>query len=171
MTTKVESSENSLTALPYVSGIQSKFRDWDVFEVLPKGWKIDNSCGSPLYGYDFCIDGKSILNGGKRGLVKTVRKGLPRIEYVKTEPEQKQKTIEVKENFIFPPKTVNTLARKKFEELLLREIRFDLMVCEIEGWDKKEYIKELRKLLNSINLSTNKKHNENATLDLFSDCH
>lgn len=167
---QIDNNTAKMDGLQYVSGIQSKFRDWDVYEVLPKGWKIDNSCGSPLHGYDFCTNCKSIINGGKRALVKTVRKGLPRIEYVKTEPEQKQKTIEVKENFIFPSKTVNTLARKKFEELLLREIRFDLMVCEIEGWDKKEYIKELRKLLNNINLSQTKK-NKSETLDLFSDCH
>ena len=53
----------------------SNYRDWEVYEVLPKGWKIDNSCGSPLHGYDFCTDGKSILNGGKRALVKSIRKG------------------------------------------------------------------------------------------------
>lgn len=33
---------------------------------------------------------------------------------------------------------------------------FDLMVCEIEGWDKKEYINELKKMLNSID-TPNKK--------------
>lgn len=53
-----------------------KYKDWDVFEVLPKGWKLDNSCGSPLHGYDFCTDGKSILNGGKRALVKSNKKGI-----------------------------------------------------------------------------------------------
>lgn len=42
------------------------------------------------------------------------------------------------------------------------------MVCEIEGWDKKEYIKELRKMLNSIDLSSNKKQTQQATMfDLF----
>ena len=53
---------------------------------------------------------------------------------------------------IFPSEAVNKLARLKFQEYILKEIRFDLMVCEIEKWDKKEYINELKQLLNSINL-------------------
>lgn len=56
------------------------------------------------------------------------------------------------ETDIFPTKTVNDLARLKFQEQMLKEIRFDLMVCEIEKWDKKEYINELKQLLNSIKL-------------------
>ncbi len=47
-----------------------KYKDWDVFEVLPKGWKVDNTCGSPLSGYDFCTNGISIIRGGKRALVR-----------------------------------------------------------------------------------------------------
>ena len=62
------------------------------------------------------------------------------------------------------------LARKKFQQHILKEILFDLMVCEIEGWDKKEYIKELRTLLNSIDLSESKKQSKNTTqLNLFSE--
>jgi hypothetical protein len=37
---------------------------------LPEGWIIDKYCGSPLYGFVFCTNGKSILNGGKRALVR-----------------------------------------------------------------------------------------------------
>ena len=135
-----------------------KYKDWDLLECLPKGWKIDNTCGSPLHGFDFCTDGKSILNGGKRALVRTIRKGTPRIEFIA--PTQENKVVEqVKEieDFIFPAKTVNTLARKKFQEQLLKEIHFDLMVCEIEGWDKKEYIREIKNLINSIDISKKRK--------------
>lgn len=74
----------------------NKYRDWDVLEVLPLGWKIDKSCGSPLSGYDFCTDGKSVLNGGKRALVKTIRKGTPRIEFI--EPIKETKIVEKKRN-------------------------------------------------------------------------
>lgn len=135
-----------------------KYKDWDLLECLPKDWKIDNTCGSPLHGFDFCTDGKSILNGGKRALVRTIRKGIPRIEFIA--PTQENKVVEqVKEieDFIFPAKTVNTLARKKFQEQLLKEIHFDLMVCEIEGWDKKEYIREIKNLINSIDISKKRK--------------
>lgn len=147
-----------------------KYKDWEVYEVLPIGWKVDNYCGSPLSGYDFCTNGKSILNGGKRALVKTIRKGTPRIEFIEPKKETKivDKKIEVKEDFIYPAKTVNTLARKKFQEHLLKEIMFDLMVCEIEGWDKKEYINELKKLLNGIDTSNKKKVNAKNLPDLFS---
>ena len=146
----------------------STFRQWEVYEVLPMGWKIDNSCGSPLHGFDFCTDGKSVLNGGKRALVRSIRKGKPRIEFVA--PIKEKKVVEqVKEieDFIFPAKTVNILARKKFQEHLLKEITFDLMVCEIEGWDKKEYINELKKLINSID--TSNKKNVKSLPNLFSD--
>jgi hypothetical protein len=47
-----------------------KYRDWDILEDLPEGWIIDKYCGSPLYGFVFCTNGKSILNGGKRALVR-----------------------------------------------------------------------------------------------------
>lgn len=47
-----------------------KYRDWDILETLPEGWAIDKYCGSPLYGFVFCTNGKSILNGGKRALVR-----------------------------------------------------------------------------------------------------
>ena len=146
-----------------------KYKDWDVYEVLPIGWKVDNSCGSPLNGFDFCINGKSILNGGKRALVRSIRKGTPRIEFV--EPIKQTKVvekIEPKDDFIYPAKNVNNLARLKFKEHLLKEIMFDLMVCEIERWDKKEYINEIKKLINSIDTSTKNKINVKSLPDLFS---
>ena len=148
--------------------IMPTYKDWELYEVLPAGWKIDKHCGSPLFGYDFCTDGKSIINGGKRGLVKTERKWLPTIQYVKIQQKEPLKVIS-KQSFVFPSKTVNMLARKKFQQHILKEILFDLMVCEIEGWDKKEYIKELKTLLNSIDLSSSKKQSKNLyKLDLFS---
>jgi hypothetical protein len=52
------------------SSITLKYRDWNILEDLPEGWIIDKYCGSPLYGFVFCTNGKSILNGGKRALVR-----------------------------------------------------------------------------------------------------
>ena len=52
------------------SGSNLKYRDWEILETLPEGWVIDKYCGSPLYGFVFCTNGKSILNGGKRALVR-----------------------------------------------------------------------------------------------------
>ena len=149
----------------------STFRDWEVYEALPKGWKIDMATGSPLHGFDFCTNGKSVLNGGKRALVRSIRKETPRIEFIEPVPKNlKNETIiaENDNNYIFHAKTVNDLARLKFKEHLLKEIMFDLMVCEIEGWDKKEYIKEIRNLINSIDLSNKKPKQQNTLMpDLF----
>ena len=148
----------------------SIFRGWEVYEALPLGWKIDKYTGSPLHGFDFCTNGKSILNGGKRALVRSIRKGTPRIQFVEPAPTTSKKETVVVDNdndYTFPAKTVNTLARKKFQEHLLKEITFDLMVCEIEGWNKKEYINELKKLINSIDTSNKKQNQKSLMPNLF----
>ena len=132
-----------------------KYRDWNILESLPDGWVIDNTAGSPAPNTVFITNGKSVLNGQKRALLKVNAK---RDVYIsKNEIKQVVEKQKATENIPFPAKTVNTLARKKFQELLLKEIHFDLMVCEIEGWNKTEYIKELQKLLNSIDVSKKKK--------------
>ena len=41
------------------------------------------------------------------------------------------------------------------------------MVCEVEGWDKKEYITELKTLINGINTKP-KKETVKIQNDLFS---
>ena len=76
--------------------------------------------------------------------------------------------LKKKEPYVFPSKKANELARLKFKEQILKEIMFDLMVCEVEGWDKKEYINEIKKLLNGINTSNKKKVNVKSPPDLFS---
>ena len=124
-----------------------KYRDWPLFDFLPDGWKIDKSAGSPLCGYAFCISG-SVLNGGKRALVrveKAVSECVPPKKISATIQQQEPKESQVIDaNYV---RTVNELARKKFEERMLRDISVDLMICEIEGWCKMEYIRELRRLL------------------------
>ena len=124
------------------------YRDWQLFDFLPDGWKIDKTAGSPLCGYEFCTDGKSILKGGKRALVRIVKAGREWVqteaitETIKNDGPKEEQVIDA--NYV---RTVNELARKKFEERMLRDIAVDLMICEIEGWCKMEYIRELRRLL------------------------
>lgn len=48
------------------------------------------------------------------------------------------------------PKLLNDLARHRMITRLYQDILMDLMVCEIEGWDKTEYIREIREAVNSI---------------------
>lgn len=45
-------------------------------------------------------------------------------------------------------KALNTLARHRMIERLYRDIFIDMTVCEIEGWDKMEYIKDLQEVIN-----------------------
>lgn len=47
-------------------------------------------------------------------------------------------------------KALNDLARHTAIVRILADIRVDLMICEIEGWDKTEYIKLLQEQINSL---------------------
>lgn len=49
-------------------------------------------------------------------------------------------------------KALNDLARHKAIVRLLADILIDLEICELEGWDKQEYINKLKELLDSIGL-------------------
>lgn len=45
-------------------------------------------------------------------------------------------------------RAVNDVARQQMILKLLADIRLDLTICELEGWDKKEYIRMLQDELN-----------------------
>lgn len=45
-------------------------------------------------------------------------------------------------------KAVNDAARHQMIRRLLADIRMDLQVCDVEGWDKREYIRMLQKEIN-----------------------
>ena len=47
-------------------------------------------------------------------------------------------------------KALNDLARHQMIVKLLADIRADLMICDIEGWDKKEYLDQIKSMLNQI---------------------
>lgn len=47
-------------------------------------------------------------------------------------------------------RALNELARLQIITRLENDILMDLQICEIEGWDKKEFINKLRVLLNSL---------------------
>lgn len=118
---------------------------WPMLNELPHGWQFDKTVGSPVHGYVFATDGKSVIHGQKRALVRASQKEQPPFKPVLL-PIKKR----IVETVPAPPKLVNDLARKRFELRLLADIRFDLSVCEIEGWSKTEYIDELCELLASI---------------------
>lgn len=133
-----------------------KYRDWPLFDDMPKGWKIDKTVGSPLAGYVFVTNGKSVLNGQIRALLR-VRKqqaelfaqDTPRIELKPVNTESRPKNPEYVIDAA-SARAVNELARERFKQRLLADILTDLMICEIEGWCKLEYINQMKALINSI---------------------
>jgi HD superfamily phosphodiesterase len=151
--------------------MENKYRYWDILEELPEGWVIDKTAGSPAPNTLFITNGKSAISGKqKRALLKIkIKKDIntPKNEMLSDCIIDNKEVLDKTETIIFPAKTVNDLARLKFKEQILKEIMFDLMVCEIEKWDKKEYINEIKKLLNKINISNKKKKNITMLPDLF----
>jgi hypothetical protein len=128
------------------------YKDWRLFDDMPTGWKLDKTCGSPLTGYQFINNGKSIFNGGKRALLRI--RQAPQVLLDAPDNPILRATISAapieKIDEPYPAKTVNELARQRFKMKLLSDIRCDLMVCELEGWGKMEYINEIRRLINNI---------------------
>ena len=47
-------------------------------------------------------------------------------------------------------KALNRLAREKMKYRLLADISLDLVICELEGWDKLEYLNELKDMINAL---------------------
>ncbi|MCO7155891.1 hypothetical protein [Bacteroides eggerthii] len=104
-----------------------------------------------MSGYDFYTNGKSILNGGIRILVKAP--GVPvdsmAVNHLPTR-ESVPKSKEFKEdpmNSRDVRQRINAFAREKFKVKLLQEIEFDLMVCKLEGWNMESYVCEIKGLM------------------------
>lgn len=129
------------------------YKDWRLYDVMPSGWVVDKTAGSPLFGYVFITNGKSVLNGGQRALlsIRTLPKE-PVSDYVASLPVvlpkgEKLEKQEINQGY---RKTLNDLARARFQQNLLNDILIDLKICEIEGWSKTDYINSLKELLASI---------------------
>lgn len=63
-------------------------------------------------------------------------------------------------NLELDKETRHALNRKAREELklkILADIRFDIEVCKIEGWDYLEYLHELKELIESLENGKGKK--------------
>ena len=52
-------------------------------------------------------------------------------------------------------KQYNRFARETMKYRLLRDIRVDLQICELEGWSKTEYLDELREMINQLGEKAN----------------
>ena len=91
-----------------------KYRYWNILETLPDGWVIDNTAGSPAPNTVFITNGKSVLKGQKRALLKIKPKrdiNAPKNEIVENHFVDANKMIEKTEIPIFPAKTVNDVKK------------------------------------------------------------
>lgn len=128
------------------------FNGWKLLNVMPDGWGYDKTAGSPLTGYEFITNGKSILSGKQeRALLLASHRNIntlpPHAKIVKKYSENHISEYSIPPEY---PKTVNDLARAKFKEKFLADILVDLMICEIEGWSKIEYIVDLQQLISGL---------------------
>ena len=131
------------------------YKGWPLLETLPDGWRIDATAGSPLHGYAFAINGESFLSPlRERALVRTInpQRHLPLVEPRKIKEDSGEAPRPSPPAEIDPiyARTANELARKKFTEKILLDVLVDLTICEIEGWNKLEYLDELKSLINGI---------------------
>ena len=55
-----------------------RYRYWDILDELPEGWSVDKTAGAPAPNTVFITNGKSVLNGQERALLKinTKKEGL-----------------------------------------------------------------------------------------------
>ena len=119
--------------------------DWPILDEMPEGWRIDKTVGSPVAGCVFITDGKSVIHGQKRALLRQVKKIPKPVQYAPLKAEEVKDVVEAS------PEAVNRIARERMKLKLLADIRVDLEICAIEGWCKKTYIRELKHLIDSIN--------------------
>lgn len=47
-------------------------------------------------------------------------------------------------------RAMQLVAREEMKRKIYADILTDMMICEIEGWDRLEYIKELQDMFNSL---------------------
>lgn len=128
--------------------------NWELYDKPPEGFSIDKHTGSPLTGYDFYTNGKSVLNGGVRILVKSLNVHVNNIAdnhypVKRNTPNNKEPKQDPMINRNVRQR-VNVFARERFKVKLLQEIEFDLMVCQLEGWSMESYVNELKQLIDDV---------------------
>ncbi len=132
----------------------NKYMGWVLYDEPSEGFSIDRHTGSPLSGYDFYTNGRSILNGGIRILVKA--SGAPVDSMTANHPPARESVPKGKEPKEGPMisrevrQRVNAFARESFKVKLLQEIEFDLLVCRLEGWNMESYVCEIKGLIDDI---------------------
>ena len=130
------------------------YKDWEITDEIPENWSIDKTAGSTLFGHVFITNNKSLISGQRKTMLYKINNEKnfeiyqPKINHsLQNKNTFKKQSQVIDNNYV---KTVNELARQKFKQKLLSDILVDLMICEIEGWSKTEYLNELKELITNI---------------------
>lgn len=137
---------------------KDSFNGWTIVKSIPDGWGVDKTTGSPLAGHVFITNGKSVLNGQERYLLQVsgsaVSNEPTKVDPCLSVPEKKSESdllsYEKQIGDAGFRRTVNEMARESFKLNLLKDIMCDMTICEIEGWCKAEYIREIKKMIVGI---------------------
>lgn len=137
---------------------KDNFNGWHIVKSIPGGWSVDKTTGSPLAGHVFITNGKSVLNGQKRCLLQVSKnivsdvgaKVTPCFAMPEIKPESVFQSYDQQIGDAVFRRTVNEMARESFKLNLLKDIMCDLTICEIEGWCKAEYIRQIKKMIGEI---------------------
>ena len=137
------------------------YKHWSVLDHIPDGWVVDRYAGSPLHGHVFVTNGKNLLTGQQlRALAPDPQRqpqDEPSIQLPSPEPEPEPDPEPEPEPE--PPRqviddeyrlTMNNLARKKTQQILLQDILTDMHVCKLEGWSHRDYLIELKNLIDGL---------------------
>lgn len=130
-----------------------------VFDEIPPGWSILHGATTAPCGYKLISNGESRFNPQYQiGLVKCKLSAskVPETPIlaasdIKAVSPTLSKT-EKQSGVCFSdkpelPKRLNQLAREETKLRLLRDIAADITVCQLEGWEYKDYLHELQETI------------------------
>jgi len=136
--------------------MKKKYKHWDLLNELPEGWKITKNAGSPLHGYNFCHSPHSMFSGEQKTALVKIDTSVEKNQFLDGLANKKTEEIkkaDVKEKQVIDENyrlTMNRLAREQLKHKLLADITMDLQICKIEGWNYKQYLQELKDLIDGF---------------------
>lgn len=130
-----------------------------VFDEIPAGCFVVRGALTVPCGYELISNGKSRFSRQyQNGVVKcksTLQRSSANIPSISSDKPVTSSALpkdkcEKQPGICFSdepemPKKLNRLAREEMKLMLLRDIARDMTVCMVEGWDYKDYLRELKK--------------------------
>lgn len=131
-----------------------------ILDEIPVGWRLLKGATMAPVGYDMISNGKSLFSSDYQiALIKSTPCIPQKHDPVPHPTAQITATIESKNTkpakadcLCFSdepclPEKLNRLAREQIKLRLLQDIRVDIAVCQLEGWEYKSYLLELQDMI------------------------